>query len=297
MMKTLVFGSCNLDFIYKVANIVSPGETMGISAVAQSPGGKGLNQAVALKRAGMDVAFAGCIGADGAMLKALLSENGVDVSRVKTVEDRTGQAHIQVTETGENAILLYRGANYQITRKQIDETLADYAAGDLLLLQNEISELDYLIDAAFRKGMKIVLNPSPISEEMKKIDYGKLWLIFVNEVEVAGLTGGGTPEDLINDFRRRFPALSVVVTLGAAGSLYFDGKTLLRQPALPANPVDTTCAGDTFEGYFTAALCGGCNEKTALLRGAAAASIVISRIGAAGMIPTKAEVDELLENL
>ena len=89
-MKTLVFGSCNLDFIYKVAKIVSPGETVGVSAVAQSPGGKGLNQAVALKRAGMEVCFAGCVGADGAMLKTLLEENGVDVSRIKTVDDRTG---------------------------------------------------------------------------------------------------------------------------------------------------------------------------------------------------------------
>ena len=135
--------------------------------------------------------------------------------------------------------------------------------------------------------MRIVLNPSPIDERMQEIDYNKLWLIFVNEIEAAGLSGGGAPEDLIPVFRARYPHLRAVITLGAAGSLYFDSEKLLPQPALPSDPTDTTCAGDTFEGYFTEALCRGCDEQTALLRGAAAAAIVISRVGAAGMIPTK----------
>ena len=292
-MKALVFGSCNLDFIYRVPHIVSPGETAEISALRTSPGGKGLNQAIALKKAGLTVYFAGKRGADGALLQRTAEENGVDTSFLRVSSGASGQAHIQVTETGENAILLYRGANYEITREEINETLACFGEGDLLVMQNEISELTYLIDAGFRRGMHTVLNPSPINDAMCSIDYTKIGLVFINEVELAGLACGRTLDAFIGDMRKKYPETRWVVTLGKEGSLYFDAASLYRQPALPANVLDTTCAGDTFTGYFTAALCEGTDISTALLRGAAASSITISRVGAAGVIPTKAEVDAL----
>lgn len=293
-MKTLVFGSCNLDYIYSVERIVSPGETVPVTGMHLSPGGKGLNQAIALKKAGLDVYFAGCYGTDGASLKTLLEQNGVDVSCFLPVDCPNGQAHIQVAPNGGNAILLYRGANGRVTRAMIDETLARFSAGDLLVLQNEISELPYLIDAGFRRGMRTVLNPSPYMPEMSALDYGKIWLVFINEVELAGLAGGRSETEFVADMRARYPDTLWAVTLGEKGSFYFDKTELLRQGIFPVAAVDTTCAGDTFTGYFTAALCAGKSPAEALRRAAAASGITVSRMGAAGMIPSADEVEAML---
>ena len=289
-MKALVFGSCNLDAVWQVPRIVSPGETLGVRHFTLSPGGKGLNQAVALKKAGMDAYFAGCVGPDGALLRQTLLENGVDESGLRTVDTPSGTAQIQVTDEGENAILLFRGANGEVTRAMADETLSRFAPGDLLVLQNEISELTYLISEGYRRGMAVVLNPSPFDDAMRDVDYAKVSLVFVNETEFAGLAAGRTTEDFIADMRRSCPDTRWVVTLGANGSFYFDKDQYCFQPAFPAHAVDTTCAGDTFTGFFTAALCKGEPVPEALRLGAAASAVTVSRVGAACAIPT---IDEL----
>ena len=293
-MKTLVFGSCNLDYTYQVPRIVSPGETMAVRAVSLNPGGKGVNQSVALKKAGLDVFFAGCRGADGDVLTAVLRENGVDTRFLRTVPTPSGAAYIQVTDTGENAILLYHGANYAVTKEMIDETLASFEPGDLLVMQNEISELSYLIDAAHRRGMRQVLNPSPFDSRMREIDYSKIWLVFINEVEFAGLAAGRDMDAFTAEMRASCPDTRWVITFGAQGSLYFDKECVFRQPAVPANAVDTTCAGDTFTGFFTAALTRGEPVPSCLLQAAAAASVTVSRVGAAGVIPTREEMLALI---
>ena len=289
-MKVLVFGSCNLDYTYQVPRIVSPGETLPVRAVSLNPGGKGVNQSVALKKAGLDVWFAGCRGADGDPLTAVLAENGVDTSFLRTVPAPSGAAYIQVTDTGENAILLYHGANYAVTRAQIDETLGFFSPGDLMVMQNEISELTYLIDEGSRRGMRLVLNPSPFDETMRGIDYSKLFLVFINEVEFAGLAAGRDLHVFINDMRVCCPDTRWVITLGAGGSLYFDKDVFLRQPAFPAEAVDTTCAGDTFTGFFTAALTRGDELGSCLRQASAASAVTVSRVGAAGVIPTREEM-------
>ena len=294
-MKALVFGSCNLDFIYPVPRPVPPEELKGAKPAQISPGGKGVNQAIALKKAGLDAYFAGKHGADGVLLRETLVKSGVDVSFLRQSAGISGQAHIQVTPDGENYILLLLpGANREITREEIDETLSHFGAGDLLVLQNEVSELPYMIEAGFARGMRVVMNPSPFSEAMTGLDYAKIWLVFVNETEAQGLCRGAKPEDLIAEMRLRYPGLRWVVTLGENGSLYFDRDTFCRQSAFPATAIDTTCAGDTFTGYFTAALCRGLSPAEALRRASAASAITVSRMGAAGVIPTAAEVDALI---
>jgi len=204
-MKALVFGSCNLDYVYKVSRIVSPGETLGVKSVTFNPGGKGLNQSVALKKAGMDVFFSGCRGEDGAVLEEILNKNGVDTRFMNTVPCPTGAAYIQVTDEGENAILLYHGANYAVTGEMIDKTLSYFSEGDLLVAQNEISELKYLLDEGYKRGMKLILNPSPFDESMKDIDYSKIWLVFVNETELKGLSDGKRTEAFIDETRVKYP--------------------------------------------------------------------------------------------
>ena len=293
-MKTLVFGSCNLDYTYQVPRIVTPGETLPVRAVSLNPGGKGVNQSVALKKAGLDVWFAGCRGADGAALQAVLAENGVDTGFLRTVETPSGAACIQVTDTGENAILLFHGANHAVTPQMIDETLSHFGPGDLLVMQNEVSSLSYLIREGARRGMRLVLNPSPFDAAMREIDYGSIWLVFINEVEFAGLAAGRDMDTFMADMRRRYPDTRWVVTFGAQGSLYFDKESCFRQPAFSVNAVDTTCAGDTFTGFFTAALTRGAPIPTCLLQATAASAVTVSRVGAAGVIPTPDEVQNLI---
>lgn len=144
-MKILDFGSCNIDYVYGVEHIVQPGETLVADTLSKFPGGKGLNQAIAIAKAGVEVYFAGCIGEDDTMLRPILKQAGVEISNLLPVKEPTGQAIIQVDKNGENSIIIYRGANGAVTKEQIDKVLKQFEEGDLLLLQNEVSNLLYRI--------------------------------------------------------------------------------------------------------------------------------------------------------
>ena len=146
VMKILNFGSCNIDFVYNLDHIVAIGETETSNSMQVFPGGKGLNQSVALAKAGMEVYHAGCIGTDGEMLTDVLESNGVDISNIKKVDEKTGHAVIQVSRNGDNSIFLYPGSNAKITEKFVDEVLDKFQKGDMLLLQNEINKIDYIIE-------------------------------------------------------------------------------------------------------------------------------------------------------
>lgn len=142
-MKILNFGSLNLDYIYHVEHFVQPGETLAAREQKMASGGKGLNQSVALAKAGAEVFHAGCIGTGGEPLKTILEENGVHTEYLRKVDELQGNAVIQVDNSGENCILLYGGSNRMISKEQIDETLELFSANDWLVLQNEVSNLEY----------------------------------------------------------------------------------------------------------------------------------------------------------
>ncbi len=296
-MKILCFGSCNIDYVYAVNHIVTPGETIAASAVQSHPGGKGLNQAVALARAGADVSFAGCIGDDGEHLVRFMADSGVNTSYVRHVEDKTGQAFIQVTPSAENSIIIYHGANYHVTADYIDRTLLSFAPGDFIILQNEISSFDYLLDQAVARGLHIVLNPSPFDEKMASVDLNKISYLLLNEVEAAGYAQTPNTDDFIAYMRRHYPALRVVLTLGSRGCIYFDHDTMHIHPAFSVKAVDTTAAGDTFTGYFVAEICRGKPVEKAIASACAASAIAVSRRGAASSIPYATEVKAELPQL
>lgn len=296
-MKILDFGSLNLDHFYSVDHIVEPGETQDTLAIETLCGGKGLNQAVAMAKAGLDVQMAGCIGEDGEMLREICRQYGVDDSLLRTVAGLTGNTVIQVDRSGQNSILLYGGANRTVDRAYVDEVLAHYGAGDYLILQNEISELPYIIDSAYERGMKIVLNPSPYDDRLEACDMRKVTVFMVNEVEGEQLSGSKEPEQILDAMEEKYPDAHIVLTLGKRGSVYrYHGMTV-PQEAFPVEAVDTTGAGDTFTGYFLAgftAITGKVTEKAikkVMERASKASAITCTRKGAAPAIPTAAEVD------
>ena len=200
VMKILNFGSCNIDFVYNLDHIVAIGETETSNSMQVFPGGKGLNQSVALAKAGMEVYHAGCIGTDGEMLTDVLESNGVDISNIKKVDEKTGHAIIQVSSKGDNSIFLYSGSNAKITEEFVDEVLDKFQKGDMLLLQNEINMIDYIVEKAYEKGMCIILNPSPYNDKIKKIDFNMLSYIILNEVEMSELTQCDNPKDGLKYF-------------------------------------------------------------------------------------------------
>lgn len=296
-MKILNFGSCNIDFVYSLKHIVVPGETEQTSSMNIFPGGKGLNQSVALARAGAKVYHAGCIGKDGNMLAELMAENGIDISYLKITEERTGHAIIQVTDDGENSIFIYSGSNSMITEEFINFVLQDFGKGDILLLQNEINMVDFIAEKAYKKGMCTVYNPSPYNESANKVDLRFVSYLILNEVEAEAMSDCREPEMCLKYFKDKYPNLKTVLTLGKKGSMFYDSSTEIFQSAYQTNTVDTTAAGDTFTGYFVARIADGDDYEKALKIASAAAAIAVSRNGAAPSVPWAKEVSDSMVSM
>lgn len=295
-MKVLNFGSLNLDYVYQVDHFVGPGETLSSRSRAVKPGGKGLNQSIALARAGAKVFHAGCPGEGGELLSNLLRENGVDISALQPVDEMQGHTVIQVNPEGENCILLYGGSNQCITQEQIDRTLAACESGDWLVLQNEVNLPERIVDGAWERGMRIILNPSPFDEKLDAVDFGKLSWLLVNEVEAEQITGKQDPEEAWEKLHAMYPRLSVLITLGKNGSMAFaqngEETEIVRQEAVRVKAVDTTAAGDTFTGYFIAGLMAGQPLKLCMEQASRASAISVTRPGAADSIPWRKEIED-----
>ena len=293
-MGIINFGSMNLDHVYSMPHFVQPGETLQSSSYHIYAGGKGLNQSVAAARAGASVIHAGMIGAGGEMLLSLLKGNHVDISLIASPGVPQGHAVIQVSESGENCIILYPGSNHAITRSYVDDVLASQSAPQFVMLQNETSEVPYIIDAAFRRGFSVVFNASPFDASLLQIDLSKVAWLLINEIEGACLTGRSGPEEILAVLCERYPETGVVLTLGKEGSLCAKDGRILHQGIFPVDAVDTTAAGDTFTGYFVASLDAGMSLEEALRRASAASAIAVTRPGAAPSVPVAQEVSAFL---
>lgn len=296
-MKILNFGSCNIDYVYEVEHIVQPGETLAADKLSIFPGGKGLNQSIAIAKAGAQVYLAGCIGENDSILTPVLKQAGVDIHNLLMVKEPTGQAIIQLDKKGENSIVIFRGANGAVTKEYIDKVLGQFEKDDILLLQNEISNLLYLIEKASEKGMKIILNPSPFENILKNISLCNLYCIVLNETEAMQWTGSEDPYDFLIWAQKEYPQLQVLLTFGKKGSVFLKDGEIYRQPAYNVSAIDTTAAGDTFTGYFVAGLYSELEMTEILKRSAAAAAITVSRKGAASSIPTCEEVEQQIVSM
>lgn len=294
-VKVLNFGSLNIDYTYQVDHFVRAGETMSSESLQVFSGGKGLNQSIALSKAGADVWHARSCRSRGWRFPYRADEEGGrphGVDRASRRADRTRD--IQKDPAGQNCILLYGGANQRITREMVDRVLTQFEADDFLILQNEISEIGYIMEKAHEKGMKIVLNPSPMNAKILSYPLEYVDYFLLNEVEasdICGIEATKDPQALMNGLVKQFPEAKIVLTLGGDGSVYRDGNTVLRQGIYKVPVVDTTAAGDTFTGYFIGGLQLGEDPKTALEHAAKAAAIAVSRPGAAPSVPNREEVE------
>jgi len=301
--RVLCFGSLNIDHVYQVEHITRPGETLSTSSYRLFAGGKGANQSAALGRAGAAVHHAGRVGADGQWLLDKLQAVGVDVSRVVVSDEPTGHAVIQVDACGENAIFLYPGANHDIGEKQIETCLKGFDNGDILLLQNEINSIPCILQLAHDRGLHTILNPAPFTASVAQYPLDLVDVLVANRTEATGLIGL-TPqqiaaeempaEALLTALAHRLPGVELVLTLGAEGARYRAEDVALSVEAEPVTAVDTTGAGDTFIGYFVAALAAGRPAAAALRRAAVAAALACTRPGAMDSIPGRDQVDAAL---
>lgn len=292
MMNICSFGSLNLDHIYRVDGIAMPGETIRSLSTQDVCGGKGLNQSVAMARAGARVWHAGNVGLDvqGDVLLSALEAEGVNTSLVRRQSVQSGHAIIQINAQGENAIIVHGGANLTVDAHQIEETLSCFEPGDLLVLQNEINNLPELICSAHTRGMKIAFNPSPITPALAEIPVELCDILFVNEIEAGKLCG--CERATLSQLAERFAQTMIVYTMGSNGaSVYARGRTY-HHAAYPVQAVDTTGAGDTFSGYFLTAICEGMPIPEALDLAAKAAAISVTRTGASVSVPVRAEVED-----
>lgn len=289
-MKVLNFGSVNIDYTYQVPHFVRPGETLSASVVTRNAGGKGFNQSIALARAGCDVHHAGHIGADGMFLKELLSENGVAADLLTVEETGTGNAIIQVDESGANCIILYGGANQTMDIDFIRSVISGFGAGDMIVLQNEINCMDEILKEAHDAGLTIALNPAPMNDRISRDAMALADWLILNETEAGDLTGKEDWEEQLAALGTLFPKTSFLLTLGTRGSVCRQGDATFKMGACKVDAVDTTAAGDTFLGFFLACITSGKDAETALLTATRASAIAVTRPGAAQSVPTLEEV-------
>ncbi|MCQ2484337.1 MAG: ribokinase [Clostridia bacterium] len=296
-MKAVVFGSMNIDKVYSLAHLPEKGETLYTDGYEIHVGGKGLNQAVSLAKSGADVSMAGWVGTDGGFLTDFLNESGVNTDMIQQTNGFTGHAVIEVDRDGQNQMILFPGANKEITENYCDTVLESLCEGDLLLMQYETSQVEYMLRKAHSKGIITALNPSPYVDEIKKLPFDCVDYLILNESEGQMITDKTDVTEVVEALKALNPDGVVILTLGGDGSVYADKSQTVSVPAFKVNAVDTTGAGDTFTGYCLNAVLNGAEPCEALRTASAASAIVVTKIGAAQTIPTFSEVKSFLSNL
>lgn len=294
MNDIINFGSINIDYTYKVVSLAREGETVSTLDRNLFYGGKGLNQSIAAARAGGRVYHAGLIGNGGEDIIQYLASAGVDVTHVGRTNVDQGHAIIQVDQNGRNCIIVYPGSNRRLEREYIDHVLGCFPSGGLLVLQNEISNVSYIISQAQKSGFQVVFNASPIDSDLAEIPIEKLTWLMINEIEGQALSGKHTPNEILQFLHEKYPQVGIVLTLGEDGVLCRWKDTSLSFGVYRTEVVDTTAAGDTFTGYFVACLANGAPLETALKLATAASAMAISRLGASSSIPHMRDVLSML---
>ena len=292
-MKVLNFGSLNIDYVYQMEHFIRPGETAPCKTLTTGCGGKGLNQSIALAKAGTEVYHAGLYGQEGQFLLDKMNAAGVDTSLMRLGQGANGHAIIQVDENGQNCIILYGGTNRQITESYADEVLSHFAAGDVLVLQNEINNMPYIMKKAHERGLRIAFNAAPYGQEILGYPLETVTWLIVNEIEGAGLSGKTDFDEIAGTLMQKYPGMGIMLTMGKSGCLYKSADETVHLGACHVDAVDTTAAGDTFIGYFVRGILQGLSMRDTLRQATVASAIAVTRPGAGDSVPA---IDEVLSS-
>lgn len=285
-MTILNLGSINVDHRLTMHALPLPGETVVAYRSEIGLGGKGANQSVAIARSGGAVVHLGAVGQAERWVVDELCKTGVDVRHVHFRSGATGLAFVMVSDDAENSIVLLSGANATIERSEIVAAIDEMDAGDWLLFQNETNGMEFAAKIARQKGMKIAFAAAPFRPDNVTPLLAKVDLLALNSLEFAQLLATGT----------KLPdRLALLVTDGAAGAVFRQGDAQQRIAAFPADPIDTTGAGDTFLGAFLALLDRGESVGRSLRFASAAAALQVALPGAASSIPDQSMVQASLD--
>ena len=293
MAKIVVVGSCNIDITVECDRWANPGETIFGNRLTVNPGGKGANQAVAAARLGAEVKMVGCIGDDvyGQLVLKALKENNVDSTYVKVLPgENSGTAHITVAEN-DNSIIVIKAANDLVSPALIDEAWEAIKEADIVLLQHEIPAATnaYVIEKCYEAGVPVMLNPAPVAPVPPEL-LAKVTYLTPNEHEAAILFAGQGKADILGRNQGK-----VIMTLGSKGVAYAEKGQVYNVPGFKVQPVDTTGAGDTFNGAFAVARANGKNMYDSISFANAAAALSVQKLGAQGGMPYLNEVEEMLK--
>jgi len=296
--KLVNLGSLCTDHVYKVATLAGAGETRASTSHEIFPGGKGLNQSLAARKAGAEVHHVGCVGDDGGALLAVLENAGVEISGIRTIPGMvSGHAVIQVNDAGENAIVIAGGANRCLVDEDVEAAVSKLGSDDWLLLQNEINDLPRVLSRMADSAAKVAFNIAPVDGREQDYDLSAVDLLIVNEIESRALVSAevATQGDsaVAADLAAHFPSMQVVLTSGSSGLVFASGREVERIPAFAVEPVDETAAGDAFIGYFLAELLAGRPMLDALRIGSAAGALAVTVAGAASSVPDRTSVMKL----
>lgn len=280
-------GSINADYFYLVPHLPAPGETIAATGFSRGLGGKGANQSVAAARAGAQVAHIGAVGAGDGWARDALGGYGVDIRHVATLETPGAHAIINIDPQGENAIVIFPGANRELTLTQLETAFSAARPGDILLLQNETNLQADAAALGREKGLYVIYSAAPFATDAVRVVLPYTDLLVMNAVEAAQL--GTPPADL--------PCRHVLITKGADGADWHEDGAVIHAPAFPVTTVDTTGAGDCFTGYVAAGLDRGLGPAQAMRRAAAAAALQVQQHGTAQAMPSAAEVQKFLDHI
>ena len=298
MKKIIVIGSSNVDMVVRTSHLPAPGETILGGEFFMNQGGKGANQAVAIKRLGGNLIFMAKLGNDvlGRQSVGYFKKEGIDTRYIAFDEDSaSGVALISVDDHAENSIVVASGANMLLNEQDVDKMLEEMCEGDILLMQLEIplQTVEYAARKAFGKGVKVVLNPAPARSLPKEL-FRHLYMVTPNRIEAEMLTGIKIANDAdVEKVAEEICAMgvkNVIITLGSKGCLIREEGVSYRIDAFKVEPVDTTAAGDTFNGALCGGLAAGMDLKQAAVMASKASSIAVTRMGAQSSIPYREEL-------
>ncbi len=301
--KIVIVGSSNTDMVIKSARIPEPGETILGGTFFMNPGGKGANQAVTVSRLGGDVVFVTKTGNDlfGRQSIELYANEGINTDYIfSDAKNPSGVALIMVDDKGENCIAVASGANASLSTKDINAAKKEIENAEIVLMQMEIpmETIEYVASLASKKGVKVILNPAPaaaLSDQLLSCLYmitpNKSEAEMISGVKVTGWESARAAADVISAKGVDI----VVITLGSLGAMIKEGSTYYNVPAEKVTAVDTTAAGDTFNGALCVAMAEGKSVHEAVQFASKASSIAVTRMGAQASIPQRRELDALMK--